>query len=107
MIDDKDSQNQERSKVLGVLKLVQKDTINVFGRKFSYNSSVWVKKPEIRKSKVQLIKLGNKIIIVNVDKNQMDKYKQKRIPSKRKGPVLIAVAPIYNGHSKVLNKHYE
>ncbi len=61
---------QDPKKVLGVYRLDQSNFAKVSGEAYKENVFVWLKKPETSKPEIRLVKSGNKITIVHVDRTQ-------------------------------------
>ncbi len=76
MLVGNDSQKQDGRKVLGIYRLDQKDFAQVSGKVHINNVFVWLKTPEISKPEIKLVKSGNKITIVQVDRNQKNQQIQ-------------------------------
>lgn len=74
-----DKNLQDNGKVLGIYKLVIKDSIN---RKLTYNDFIFLKNPEVSKPATRLVKSENRIFIVHVDRNQEHKNQQIQIANK-------------------------
>jgi len=72
MVAGDDSRKQDAKKVLGVYRLDQSNFAKVSGDVYKENVFVWLKKPETSKPEIRLVKSGNKITIVHVDRKQKD-----------------------------------
>ena len=76
MIAGDDSPKQDAKKVLGVYRLDQRNFANVSGDAYQKNVFVWLKKPDTSKPEMKLVKSGNKITIVHVDRKYKDQHIQ-------------------------------
>ncbi len=76
MVAGDDSRKQDDKKVLGVYRLDQGSFAKVSGEVYKENVFVWLKKPETSKPEIKLVKSGNKITIVHVDRKQKDQQIQ-------------------------------
>jgi hypothetical protein len=76
MVAGDDLRKQDDKKVLGVYQLDQRDFAKVSGGVYKENVFVWLKKPETAKPEIKLVKSGNKIFIVQVDRKQKDQHIQ-------------------------------
>ncbi len=76
MVAGDDLRKQDDKKVLGVYRLDQNDFAKVSGGVYKENVFVWLKKPATSKPEMRLVKSGNKITIVHVDRKQKDQQIQ-------------------------------
>jgi len=72
MVAGDDTRKQDTKKVLGVYRLDQSNFAKVSGEAYKENVFVWLKKPETSNPEIRLVKSGNKITIVHVDRKQKD-----------------------------------
>ena len=76
MVAGDGSRKQDAKKVLGVYRLDQSNFAKVSGEVYKENVFVWLKKPETSNPEIKLVKSGNKITIVHVDRKQKDQHIQ-------------------------------
>jgi hypothetical protein len=79
MLAAADSQKQDAKKVLGVYRLDQGDFAKGSGKRYEKNVFVWLKKPETSKPEMKLVKVGNKITLVRIDRKQKDQQQDQYI----------------------------
>lgn len=74
-----DSRRQDAKKVLGVYRLDQGSFAKGSGSIYKKNVFVWLKKPETSKPEMKLVRKGNKITIVHVDRKLKDQQRDLHI----------------------------
>lgn len=79
MVAGDDSSKQDTKKVLGIYRLDQSNFAKVSGKVYKENVFVWLQKPETSNPEIKLVKSGNKITIVHVDRKQNDQQKDQQI----------------------------
>jgi len=72
MVAGDDSRKQDAKKVLGIYRLDQSKFAKVSGKVYKENVFVWLQKPETSNPEIKLVKSGNKITVVHVDRKQKD-----------------------------------